>query len=238
MQKDCEEIMITNEAETRVALQAILVGLLAVYGFWGCALVMFLILLPWKPILAVGGYLAQPVVDWCSRKSRKRRGKGVAQIEQELDAFLAKPKGGLTATPTAPPEAGASTAPPKSKASRLLKPLKPAVGDKPSSQEPGLQAEELPSTLATPPAIRERIRNLLQPDFGDMRLEVEQVKLHGDTADAYVKFQSPSAKELAIHQHYVLKKSHGQWEVASSQPSNGESKFKAQGVEKGIPQGL
>jgi hypothetical protein len=119
-----------------------------------------------------------------------------------------------------------------------LKPPKPPAGDKPSSQELGLPVQELSPTLAVPPAIKDRIRNLLQPDFGDMHLEVEEVKLHGDTAEAYVTFQSPSVKELAIHQRYVLKKARGQWEVDCRQPSNGEGKFKAQGVERAVPQGL
>jgi hypothetical protein len=56
--------MITNEAGIRVALQAILVSVLALYGFSGCGFVVLLVLLPWKPFLAVGGYLAQPVVGW------------------------------------------------------------------------------------------------------------------------------------------------------------------------------
>ncbi len=60
--------MITNETEIRIALQAVLVSVLALYGFWGCALVVLVILLPWKPIFAVGGYLAQPVVDWRDAK--------------------------------------------------------------------------------------------------------------------------------------------------------------------------
>ena len=64
--------MITNEAEIRIALQAVLVSVLALYGFWGCALLVFIILLPWKPIFAVGGYLAQPVVDWRMQKARDR----------------------------------------------------------------------------------------------------------------------------------------------------------------------
>ena len=80
--------MITNEAEIRIALEAVLVSVLALYGFWGCAFVVFIILLPWKPLFAVGGYLAQPVVDWRIQKARDRHDSGIAQIEQELDALL------------------------------------------------------------------------------------------------------------------------------------------------------
>ena len=84
--------MITNEAEIRIALQAVLISVLALYGCWGCAMVVFLILLPWKPIFAVGAYLAQPVVDWRAQKARERHEKGIAQIEKELDALLRAPK--------------------------------------------------------------------------------------------------------------------------------------------------
>src|SRR5208282_5108887 len=104
--------MITNESEIRIALQAVLVSVLALYGFWGCAFVVLVILLPWKPILAVGGYLAQPVVDWRIQKARARHEKGIAQIEQELDTLLRTPKRGPNASrpaafakPTAPAEA-------------------------------------------------------------------------------------------------------------------------------------
>src|SRR5208282_5534635 len=101
--------MITNEAEIRIALQAVLVSVLALSGCWGCAFVVLVILLPWKPILAVGGYLAQPLVDWRVQKARDRHEKGIAQIEQELDTLLRSPRG----TPsTAAPAAAAKTAAP------------------------------------------------------------------------------------------------------------------------------
>ena len=47
--------MIKNEAEIRIALQAVLVSVLALTGYWGCAVMVLLLLLPWKPIFAVGG---------------------------------------------------------------------------------------------------------------------------------------------------------------------------------------
>ena len=70
--------MITNEAEIRIALQAVLVTVLALSGYWGCAVVVMFILLPWKPIFAVGCYLAQPLVDWRIQKARDRHEKGIA----------------------------------------------------------------------------------------------------------------------------------------------------------------
>ena len=217
--------MITNEAEIRVALQAILVSVLALYGFWGCAFVVLVVLLPWKPFLAVGSYLAQPVVDWRIRKSRERHEKGIAQIEQELDAFLAMPKG--RTTPPAParsPKVDVSTRPSRPELSRPLESFKPEASREPASQELTLTAQNLSATLAIPPAIKDHVRNLPQGAFSNMDLEVEQVKFHGDTAEAYVKFQSPNVRELAIHQRYLLRKSRGHWQVESRHPANGGSK--------------
>jgi hypothetical protein len=223
--------MITNEAEIRVALQAILVSVLALYGFWGCAFVVLVVLLPWKPFLTVGGYLAQPVVDWRIRKSRERHEKGIAQIEQELDAFLAMPRGGCVRAAAAPsPKAEALARPSRPGASQPLEPFRPTTGHESTSQELTLTAQNLSATLAIPPAIKEHVRNLPQGAFSNMDLEVEQVKFQGDTAEAYVKFQSPNVRELAIRQRYVLRKSRGHWEVESRQPANGGSKISSYSI--------
>jgi hypothetical protein len=225
--------MITNEAEIRVALQAILVSVLALYGFWGCAFVVLFILLPWRPFLSVGSYLAQPVVDWRVRKARDRHERGMAQIEQELDAFLKEPRSKSTPpVPMPKAEAAAKPVQPKSqvaekpaqaKAPPPLEAFMPDPVNEPSLQELTLTAQNLSATLAIPPAIKDHVRNLPQGAFNNMDLEVEQVKFHGDTAEAYVKFQSPNVKELVIHQRYVLRKSGGQWQVESRQPANGSS---------------
>jgi hypothetical protein len=217
--------MITNEAEIRVALQAILVSVLALYGFWGCAFVVLVVLLPWKPFMTVGGYLAQPVVDWRIRKSRERHEKGIAQIEQELDAFLAMPRGGgVRPAPAPSPKTQVSAKPPSPEVTQPPAPFRPTAGHESTTQELTLTAQNLSATLAIPPAIKEHVRNLPQGAFSNMDLEVEQVKFHGDTAEAYVKFQSPNVRELAIRQRYVLKKARGQWMVESRQPANGGSK--------------
>jgi hypothetical protein len=224
--------MITNEAEIRIALQAILVSVLALYGFWGCAFVVLFILLPWRPFLSVGSYLAQPVVDWRVRKARERHERGMAQIEQELDAFLTEPRGKPT-PPVAMPKAELGRKPVQPKVEVAMKPaqpkappletFKPNALDEPSLHELTLTAQNLSATLAIPPAIKDHVRNLPQGAFNNMDLEVEQVKFQGDTAEAYVKFQSPNVKELVIHQRYVLRKSGKQWQVESRQPANGSS---------------
>ena len=147
--------MITNEAEIRIALQAVLVSVLALYGFWGCAFMVFIILLPWKPILAVGGYLAQPVVDWRIQKARARHEKGIAQIEQELDAILRPPKQAPNVSRPAAfvkPAAPAKTSYPS--LPRPLESFKPKLAAGPAFRNMTETAQDLAATLAIPPAIK------------------------------------------------------------------------------------
>ena len=226
--------MITNEAEIRIALQAVLVSVLALYGFWGCALVVLFILLPWKPIFAVGGYLAQPVVDWRIQKARDRHEKGIAQIEQELDALLRAPKGAPSASaPAAATKAAAPAKPSRPPLPRPLESFKPNLAAGPAFQDMAGTAQNLSATLAIPPAIKDHVRNLPQGVFNNMDLEVEEVKFHGDTAEAYVRFQSPNVTELVIRQRYVLRKSGDHWQVESRQPANGAGKAPPQPLPTG-----
>ena len=217
--------MITNEAEVRIALQAVLVSVLALYGFWGCAFMVFIILLPWKPILAVGGYLAQPLVDWRIQKARARHDKGFAQVEQELDAMLRPPNQAPNVSRPAAfvkPAAPAKTSYPS--LPRPLESFKPKLAAGPAFRNITESAQDLAATLAIPPAIKHHVRNLPQGVFSNMDLEVEEVKFHGDTADAYVRFQSPNVTGLVIRQRYVLRKAGEQWQVESRQPANGAGK--------------
>lgn len=218
--------MITNETEIRIALQAVLISVLALYGFWGCALVVVAILIPWKPIFAVGGYLAQPVVDWRVQKARERHDKGIAQIEKELDAILRAPKGtAVAASPTAPmakpPEAKKVSHPPLP---QPLESFKPKLAYGPAFQNMTETAQDLAATLAIPPAIKSHVRTLPQGVFSNMDLEVEEIKFNGDTAEAYVRFRSPNVTELVIRQRYLLRKSGQEWQVESRHPANGAGK--------------
>jgi len=217
--------MITNEAEIRIALQAVLVSVLALYGFWGCAFVVLVILLPWKPILAVGGYLTQPIVDWRIQKARARHDRGMAQIEHELDSLLGTPQRGPNASRPAAftkPAAPAKTSHPP--LPRPLDSFKPKLAAGPAFQNMTETALDLAATLAIPPAIKNHVRNLPQGVFSNMDLEVEEVKFHGDTAEAYVRFQSSNVMGLVIRQRYGLRKAGGQWQVESRQPANGAGK--------------
>jgi len=73
--------MIKNEAEIRIALQAVLVTVLALTGYWGCAMVVMLIMLPgslylpWMlPRTTAGGLAAA--------KSPGSPREGMGQIER------------------------------------------------------------------------------------------------------------------------------------------------------------
>ena len=216
--------MITNEAEIRVALQVVLASVLASYGFWGWALLVLAILLPWKPLFAVGSYLAQPLVDWRIKKARERHEKGMAQIEQELDAFLRTPRKAPSASAAAP--VATTTAlmnPSPSPIPQPLEPFKPNLTAGPVRKGIPQTAQNLSATLEIPPVIKNHVQTLPQGVFNNMDLEVEEVNFHGDTAEACVRFRSPNVTELVIRQRYVLRKSGDHWEVESPQPANGTS---------------
>jgi len=225
--------MITNETEIRIALQAILVSVLALNGYWGCAVMVLFILLPWKPILAVAGYLAQPVVDWRLQRARDRRGKGLAEMEHELDALLRPPVSSVAQSAHKPPVTRKFSPSPWSRPMEALKVNAPA---RLAMQPLPATAGDLAATMAIRPAIKEHVRTLPQGVFSNMDLEVEQVKFNGETAEAYVRFQSPNVSELVIRQHYALRKSGDQWLVESRRPANGGSKtFPQAWASSGVP---
>lgn len=216
--------MITNESEIRIALQAMLISVLALYGFWGCAFVVFIILLPWKPLLEVGAYLAQPIVDWSLQKAaRGRSDKGIARLERELDSLLSaseKPVSASTVSTSRMPGPGK----PYQRAQlRPLEPFKPNVAAKAAFQV-GEAVANLAATLAIPTAIKNHVRNLPQGVFSNMDLQVEEVKFQGEKAEAYVRFKSPNVQELVIRQRYILRRSGDHWEVETRQPANGAGK--------------
>jgi hypothetical protein len=217
--------MIKNEAEIRIALQAVLVTVLALTGYWGCAMVVMLIMLPWRPIFAVGCYLVQPLVDWRIQKARVRQEKGLGHIERELDSILRAPN--APPGPTMPDLAHtaiASAAPPQHGLPRPLESFKPRLAAGPPFQNLPESAQDLAAASAIPSAINHHVRNLPQGVFTNMDLEVEEVKFHGETADAYVRFESSNVAGLVIRQRYALRKSGEHWKVESRQPANGGSK--------------
>jgi hypothetical protein len=214
--------MITNESEIRIALQAVLVSVLAFSGYWGCAVVVIFILLPWRPIFAAGSYLVQPLVDWRHEKARGRHEKGIGQIEKELDAILRGPNARHSSS--APRTAVKLAAAPRSSRPPLRRPFeyfKPKVSAAPAFQSIPESAQDPVAAVAIPPAIKNHVRTLPQGVFNNMDLEVEDVKFHGETADAFVRFKSSNVTGLVIRQRYLLRKSGDNWEVESRHPANG-----------------
>jgi hypothetical protein len=57
--------------------------------------------------------------------------------------------------------------------------------------------------------------------LANMTLEVQDVKIAGDTAQAEVKFRSKQSADLVVGVHYTLKRAGDRWLVESSSPSNG-----------------
>ena len=212
--------MITNEREIRIALQAMLACALAFYGLWGCASVVVLLMLPWRPLLAAGLYLVQPIVDWRVRKTRVRHEKGIAQLEGELEVMLPEPRGSLR------PAAEANLTKPDPPlelpaAPRGLEPLRVNAAARTSLKEIPETACDLSAALAIPPAIRTHLQALPQGVFSNMVLEVEAVTFHEEIAEATVRFHSSSVSGLVIRRRYLLRKRNGQWQVESRQPANG-----------------
>jgi hypothetical protein len=54
--------------------------------------------------------------------------------------------------------------------------------------------------------------------LNNMNMEIQNVKITGDTAEAQVRFQSKQKPELAVGIHYVLRRAGDHWEVESSSP--------------------
>jgi hypothetical protein len=217
--------MIKNEAEIRIALQAVLVTVLALTGYWGCAMVVMLIMLPWEPLFAVGCYLAQPLVDWRLQKARDRPEKGMGQIERELNAILRAPKAGAGGgSPDSTSTPRALVRPSQHCMPRRLESFKPKMAAGPAFHNLPASAQDVAAASAIPSAINHHVRNLPQGVFTNMDLEVEEVKFHGETADAYVRFKSSNVAGLVIRQRYLLRKSGDHWQVESRQPANGASK--------------
>src|ERR1039458_6603390 len=217
--------MITNGAEFRVALQAILVSILAFSGYWGCAVVMLLILLPWKLLLAGGGYLTQPLVDWWIDRARIPHQQTPVEVERELDVILRPFKRHLNAfKPAAFAKPPAPAMAPRPPVVQSLGTLKPTIASLPFSQSTTGAPQDLSAASAIPPAIQNHVRNLAQDVFTNMDLEVEEVKFDGEMAEAFVRFKSSNVTGLVIRQRYVLRKSGHHWEVESRQSANGTIK--------------
>ena len=57
--------------------------------------------------------------------------------------------------------------------------------------------------------------------LANMTLEVQDVKVTGDTAEAEVKFRSKQSADLVVGVRYALKRAGDAWQVESSSPTGG-----------------
>ena len=167
-----------------------------------------------------------------SKKLGSGTRKGSRRLSRNWMPFCGR-RGERQAPPPRPRETAAPAKPSRPSSPRPLESFKPKIAAGPAFQDMPGTAQNLSATLAIPPAIKNHVRNLPQGVFNNMDLEVEEVKFHGDTAEAYVRFQSPNVTELVIRQRYVLRKSGDQWQVESRQPANGAGKAPPQPLPTG-----
>lgn len=57
--------------------------------------------------------------------------------------------------------------------------------------------------------------------LNNMTVDIQNLKINGDTAEAQVRFQSNEKPDLAIAIRYVLRRAGDHWEVESSSPAGG-----------------
>jgi hypothetical protein len=57
--------------------------------------------------------------------------------------------------------------------------------------------------------------------LANMTLEVQDVKITGDTAQAEVRFRSKQSADLTVGVRYTLKRAGDRWQVESSSPTGG-----------------
>jgi hypothetical protein len=59
--------------------------------------------------------------------------------------------------------------------------------------------------------------------LNNMDMQIQNVKVNGDAADAQVKFSSKQNPQLAVSIQYSLRRAGNHWEVVSSMPMGGDS---------------
>ncbi len=77
------------------------------------------------------------------------------------------------------------------------------------------------SKAAVQSAIERHLQQRPNVALNNMNLDVQDVKFHGDRAEAEVKFSSKQSPNLAVGVRYVLRRSGDRWEVESSSPIGG-----------------
>lgn len=95
--------------------------------------------------------------------------------------------------------------------------------------------EGLRSRQAVQAAIEEHLKQNRQLQLNNMTTEIENVKLQGDTAQAWVKYRSKQSPQLAVQMRYSLRKAGGRWEVTSSSPAGGMGRNPHEGTDRAMP---
>lgn len=73
--------------------------------------------------------------------------------------------------------------------------------------------------------------------LNNMDMQIQSVKVNGDTADAQVKFTSKQNPQLAVNVLYSLRRAGDHWEVTSSTPMGGDSHQSMGSPGQGAPAG-
>ncbi len=78
------------------------------------------------------------------------------------------------------------------------------------------------SKTAVKAAIKKHLNQNQHLILNSFSTHFEAVSIHGDTAQALVKYQSNKLPNVAVEVRYGLKKSGGEWQVVSSSSANGQ----------------
>ena len=87
----------------------------------------------------------------------------------------------------------------------------------------GCQQREGAPNAAVEQAIKEHLSSRSGLGLGKMVMEMKQVQVQGDTAEADVVFRTTTGTPAQMDFHYKLHRDGGQWKVETSQPGNAES---------------
>lgn len=70
-------------------------------------------------------------------------------------------------------------------------------------------------------ALNQHLQKKGNLSLDNMTIDIQSVKINGDSAEAQVRFQSKEKPDLAVAIHYVLRRAGDHWEVESSSPQGG-----------------
>jgi len=83
------------------------------------------------------------------------------------------------------------------------------------------RSASVPSNAAIQQAIEQHLQKQSGVLLNNMTVEVEDIKVEGDRANADVKFRSKQSPDLVVGRHYGLRRVKGQWQVESSSSPGG-----------------